>query len=143
MTVMLVPALFLQTGCNGKMDRGNSIKDTKTQQYFVRGENLYEKHCSNCHQPNGAGLGRIYPPLNKSDFIEQRFEEIFCVIRYGKQGELLVNGINFNKAMPGIPLLSDLEIAEIATYIGNSWDHQKGTVEIQQVTAQLGKCVSE
>src|SRR5262245_48428098 len=95
-------------------------KDTKLQQYVVQGEQLYVKHCSNCHQKNGKGLGLVYPPVDKSDFMEQNFAEVLCLMRNGKSGEITVNGKSFNQPMPGIPLLTDLEIAEIATYLYNS-----------------------
>lgn len=118
----------------------SSNKDTKFQQYFVQGEQLYLKNCSNCHQKNGGGLGRLYPPLNKSDYMDQHFEEVICIMRNGVWGELLVNGKKYNKEMKGIPSLTELEIAEIATYIYNSWEHQRGIIEIPIVESALKKC---
>ena len=112
----------------------------KFKQYFVQGEKLYAKYCSNCHQSDGSGLGRVYPPLNKSDFMEQNFDEVVCLIRYGIEGELVVNGIQFNQPMKGLPALSDLEIAEIATYVYNSWDHQKGIADVREVSHILDAC---
>jgi cytochrome c551 len=118
----------------------SSTKDTKFQQYYVQGEQLYKKNCSNCHQKKGGGLGRVYPPLNTSDYMDQHFEEVLCLMKYGKEGEIIVNGRKFNKAMKGITSLTELEIAEIATYIYNTWEHKKGMVEIAQVTEALKKC---
>jgi cytochrome c551 len=112
----------------------------KFKQYYVHGEQLYLKHCSNCHQSNGTGLGRVYPPLNTSDFMGKNFEEVICLIRYGTSGELIVNGVQFNQPMPGIPKLSDLEIAEIATYIYNTWEHERGTVEVKEASKILDAC---
>jgi mono/diheme cytochrome c family protein len=112
----------------------------KFTQYFNHGEELYLKNCSNCHQKNGTGLGRVYPPLNKSDFMENNFQEVICLIRYGKKNDIAVNGVNFHQPMPGIPLLTDLEIAEISTYIYNSWEHSRGLVDVREVTPMLEKC---
>jgi cytochrome c551 len=132
--------LFFLIDCNPKKENENQITDIKSQQYFVRGEKLYFKYCANCHQKNGAGLGRIYPPLNKSDYMDNSFEEVLCLLRHGKKGELIVNGVNFNQPMPGIPTLTDLEVAELATYIYNSWDHHKGSVNLQEVSRTLNSC---
>lgn len=118
----------------------SSTKDTKFQQYFVQGEQLYLKNCSNCHQKKGGGLGRVYPPLNKSNYMDQHFDEVICSMKYGKEGEIVVNGKKFNKPMKGIASLTDLEIAEIATYIYNTWQHQRGIVEIKEVSEVLKKC---
>jgi len=112
----------------------------KFQQYYIQGEQLYKKHCSNCHQANGTGLGRVYPPLNQSDYMEKNLERVLCLMKNGMEGELVVNGISFNQAMPGVPTLSDLEIAEIATYIYNSWEHQRGIIEVSNARQVLNNC---
>lgn len=119
-----------------------SRKDPKFQQYFVEGEQLYLKNCSNCHQKNGKGLGLVYPPLAPSDFMEKNFEEVICLMKKGKIGSMVVNGNEFRQPMPGIPTLTELEVAEIATYIYNSWGHQRGIVEVRQVSPVLKACVS-
>jgi cytochrome c551 len=114
----------------------------KFDQYFVQGEQLYIKNCSNCHQKDGTGLGLIYPPINGSDYLLQNRNEVICLMRNGKSGELIVNGKSFNKEMPSMPLLSDLEIAEIATYIYNSWGNDEGLVEVSEVSSVLAQCDS-
>ncbi len=128
--------------CSGKKSDSNisSEAPVKQQQYYVQGEQLYLKHCSNCHQKNGTGLGLLYPPLAKSDYVDNNFESVICLMRYGIEGELVVNGKSFNKAMPGIPSLSDLEIAEIATYLYNTWEHQRDSIELKDVSRILDNC---
>lgn len=112
----------------------------KFKQYYVQGEKLYLKHCSNCHQKDGSGLGRLYPPLNTSDFMDKNLDEVICLIRYGISGELIVNGKDYNQSMPGVASLSDLEIAEISTYIYNKWDHRRGIIDVKDVSLTLNKC---
>jgi len=119
----------------------SSGSGTKLKQYYLQGEQLYQNNCSNCHQKSGSGLGLLYPPLNKSDFMENHIEEVICLIKHGKKGELIVNGKSFNKTMPGIPTLTNLEIAEIATYIYNTWDHKHGIIDVKQVDSILKECV--
>jgi hypothetical protein len=72
--------------------------------------------------------------------MEKNFENVICLIRYGIKGELVVNGKSFNQPMPGIPELSDLEIAEIATYIYNKWELKHGIVDVKDVTRIQAKC---
>jgi mono/diheme cytochrome c family protein len=115
---------------------------TKFEQYYVQGKVLYELNCSNCHQKNGSGLGLLYPPLNKSDFMDSHFEEVVCLIKNGREGELLVNGRGYNKPMKGISNLTELEIAEIATYIYNTWDRKRGIVEVKEVSSALLDCIN-
>jgi len=133
-------AIILWTIVYGLSTVSCTTRDPKFQQYFAQGQTLYEKHCSNCHQKNGQGLGRIYPPLASSDFFEKNLNASLCVMKYGTQGEIVVNGKSFNKPMPGVPSLTELEIAEIATYIGNSWNHQMGLIDVAQTTKVIATC---
>jgi mono/diheme cytochrome c family protein len=129
----LIAVTSLTTAC--------SSKDPKFDQYFVQGQTLYEKHCSNCHQKNGQGLGRLYPPLASNDFLQNNFEKSLCLMKFGIQGEITVNGKSYNKTMPAIPSLTELEIAEIATYIGNSWGREKGLIDVATSSKIISGCV--
>jgi cytochrome c551 len=126
--------------CSSKPESNNHTISTKFEQYYVQGEQLYIKNCSNCHQKTGTGLGLVYPPLNKSDYLENNFEAVICLMKYGIKGELIINGKNFNKPMPGIPSLTDLETAEIATYIYNTWERKRGIIEVQDVSKIINTC---
>lgn len=114
--------------------------EVQFMQYYVQGQELYVTHCSNCHQKNGTGLGLLYPPLNTSDYMEANFNKVICLMKKGTDEELMVNGKKFNQPMPGVPALTELEIAEIATYIYNSWGHERGRVEIKDVSEALASC---
>ncbi|MFM7852826.1 MAG: c-type cytochrome [Flammeovirgaceae bacterium] len=142
---MLLLRTMLLLACGlGMMACSNSgNKNIKFHQYYVQGEQLYTKHCSNCHQKNGSGLGRVYPPLNTSDYMQKNLDEVLCQMKYGKKGEIRVNGITYNMEMKGVISLTELELAEIATYIYNSWDHQTGIIEIDRVEKALAKCQPE
>jgi cytochrome c551 len=133
-SIGLVVLLF---SCSAKKGEDSSVK---FEQYYVQGQDLYLKHCANCHQPDGAGLGLVFPPLNKSDFMDNNLDQVLCIMKYGLQGEIVVNGSSYNLAMPGVPSLTDLEVAEIATYIYNSWEHKRGIVSVQEATSALEAC---
>jgi cytochrome c551 len=138
--VICFPLIILFSLTGGGCQSAQKEDSTKFTNYFRQGELLYSKHCSNCHQENGTGLGRVYPPLNQSDYMENNFEQVLCLMKYGIEGELIVNGKNYNLAMPGIPSLTDLEIAEIATYIYNAWGNKRGLVDIKDVNLILATC---
>lgn len=139
---ILLLITFLVAGCVSKNETDRPPTSAKFDQYFVHGEQLYIKNCSNCHQKSGTGLGLLYPPLKNSDYLLQKRNEVICLMRNGKSGELIVNGKSFNKEMPAMPSLTDLEIAEIATYIYNSWGHNDGIIEVSEVSSVLARCDS-
>ncbi len=130
--------ICLYAGCGGNAN--NRANKTKFTQYYRQGQQLYITNCSNCHQTDGSGLARVYPPLDTSDYMDDNFEAVACLIRHGISGPLVVNGIEFVQPMPGIPTLTDLEIAEIMTYIYNTWSHSRGLVDVTTVTETLDMC---
>jgi len=84
---------------------------------LASGYQLYEKNCSNCHQEDGAGLARLYPPLLNADYIKNNPLAIDSIIKYGQKGPIMVNGVSYNMAMPTSKKLSDFEIKQIASYV--------------------------
>lgn len=138
--LIFLASLFLAGLSLGCSNSKTSEAEIKFKQYYVQGEVLYIKHCSNCHQADGTGLGRVYPPLKQSDYLQKNFEDVICLMKYGKEGEIVVNGVSYVQAMPGVMSLTDIEIAEIATYIYNSWGHQKKDITVQQVSSIIRSC---
>lgn len=117
-----------------------SPSDKKLAHYKALGEDLYLQHCANCHQANGKGLKSVFPPVDVSDYIDQNPERLLCLIEFGVEDEITVNGKMYNKRMPGMPLLTDIEIAQIATYLLNNWGRNQGLVEVNKVTRTLEEC---
>lgn len=111
----------------------------KYDQYLFQGEQLYQAHCLNCHQKDGTGLGKLIPPL-KTDFITKEMDLVICSIKHGLNGPIKVNGIVYDGEMPSNPRLTPLEIAEIMTYITNTWGNDHGMVNISEVEKALDNC---
>lgn len=61
-------------------------------------------------------------------------------MKYGLDGEIQVNGISYNQRMPGVLSLTDLELAEIATYIYNSWGGERGMIDSRDVPGLIDSC---
>lgn len=118
---------------------GNRSEKLKFTQYFNKGEQLYATHCSNCHQKDGSGLGQLYPPIKNSDYMKNR-QDVVCLIKFGKKGPMIVNGQEFNQEMRGIPALSNLEIAEITTYIYNAWSTNEEIIDVRDVSVMIDSC---
>ncbi len=114
--------------------------DVKLQQYIVAGKEIYKTYCLACHQAEGQGLAKLYPPLANSDYLKANPDKAACGIRNGQFEPITVNGVQYTQVMPPIPTLSDLEIAEVVTYVSNSWGNNAGLIEVKQVTEWLNNC---
>lgn len=110
------------------------------EQYKTQGETLYNQYCSNCHQADGSGLGLLFPPLNQSDFVDRSLVEVICIMRNGKSIPTVVNGKTYQQPMKGIPALTDLDVAEITTFIYNNWGRARGMVTVDEVAKATASC---
>ena len=72
--------------------------------------------------------------------MKNNFDKVICYMKRGTKGELMVNGEKFNQPMPGVVSLTEVEIAEIATYIYNTWDYKRGLVGTKEVSKMISRC---
>jgi nitrite reductase (NO-forming) len=107
---------------------------TLTQQEQVdAGKVLFTGTCSVCHQANGEGLANVFPPLAKSDYIAKDVKRAVATVLQGLTGKVTVNGKEYNSVMPPMNQLNDDEIANILTYVLNSWGNPGGRITADEV----------
>ena len=92
------------------------------------GRLLFAGTCSTCHQPNGEGLPGVFPPLAKSDFIAAEPKRVANIMLHGLHGKVTVNGKDYDSVMPPMSQLTDDEVANIGTYVLNSWGNPGGEI---------------
>lgn len=107
---------------------------------YRQGEILYQNFCANCHMDDGSGLAGNIPPLAGADFVRQNQDQLACIIRYGLEGGVVVNGIAYQNPMAGIPQLSEFEIANIINYINQAWGNDYGYLPLKNVRESLEGC---
>jgi mono/diheme cytochrome c family protein len=102
-----------------------------------KGATVYN-NCQGCHQVSGAGQPGLIPPLAGSEWVAGGTERITRVLINGLSGQVHVKGATYNNVMPPQGHLSDKEIAQVVTFIRNSWGNQ-GTM----VTPEMVKKVRD
>ena len=107
---------------------------------YRQGEALYQHYCANCHMDDGSGLAGNIPPLARSDYLAQNQEHIACIIRYGQEGEITVNGRVYQNPMAGIPELTEFEITNIINFINQAWGNDNGYLPLSEVRKSLEDC---
>lgn len=117
-----------------------SEAEIEYQHYFTIGKSVYQKQCQNCHAENGEGLGSLIPGLQKADYLTKNKTKLVCIIQNGQQGLVVVNGKFYNGKMPSQAQLAPIEIAEVVTYITNSFGNKQGVYGLEKVSSDLGKC---
>ena len=97
------------------------------------GKEIYQDFCVQCHLDNGKGVPGTFPPLAKSDYLQNNIEASIRGIKYGQRGKITVNGIDYDGIMSHQGLV-DEEVADVMNYILNSWGNiTKGQISISQV----------
>ncbi len=94
---------------------------------------LFSGACAVCHQANGQGLEGVFPALAKSDFLTANKDRAISVVLNGLTGPVTVNGKAYNSVMPAMSQLADDEVANLLTYVGNSWGNNTGAFSTAQV----------
>ncbi|WP_298707124.1 TonB-dependent receptor, partial [uncultured Chitinophaga sp.] len=110
-------------------------KAANIEERIALGKSVYAKTCLACHQDNGAGIANAFPPLAKSDYLNEDAGRAIDVVLHGKQGEITVNGQKYNGVMPA-QVLSDEEIANVLTYVYASWGNKKQEIKPAMVAAK-------
>ena len=105
----------------------------KDQESVVRGKIVYEQNCLACHQADGSGVPFLNPPLAKTQWVRGEKSVLINIILKGLDMAIEVNGETFNNVMPAQAHLSDQEIADVLTYVRNSFGNQNPPVYVSEV----------
>jgi len=100
-----------------------------------RGQAVYSRTCIACHQPTGMGLPPVFPPLAGSEWIAKSASIAVRNITNGMQGPVTVKGVTYNSMMPPVAGLTDKDIADVVTYVNNSFGNAGASVTEAEVTA--------
>lgn len=98
------------------------------------GKSLFNGTCSTCHQADGKGVESVFPPLANSDFMMADKRRSIEIVLNGKSGPVTVNGKDYNSVMPALSQLNDDEIANILTFVRNSFGNKGDAVTPEEVS---------
>jgi nitrite reductase (NO-forming) len=100
------------------------------------GSKVYASTCAACHQPSGRGLANSFPPLAGSDFLMADKSRAIGIVLGGLKGPITVNGQPFDNMMPPQSHISDEDLANVLTFVRNSWGNTGEVVTKQEIAAQ-------
>lgn len=103
------------------------------EQQVAAGGALFNGTCSVCHQSTGEGIPNVFPPLAGSDFLLADKKRAIGIVLNGLSGPVTVKGNRFDSVMPPMSQLNHDEVANILTYVLNSWGNAGGRVTADEV----------
>ncbi len=126
----------LKTRIAAEIKSNPTIAGLTKEMQIEKGQQVYMGLCFACHQPDGKGLPGAFPPLALSDFLQADHERAVRIILKGLTGPVTVNGQTFNSAMPPQEaVLTDAQIADVLTFVLNSWGNKGDALSTAQVKA--------
>lgn len=102
---------------------------------ITRGKLLYKQYCMSCHQENGTGVPRMNPPLVKTEYVLGDKTKLIGILLNGLNEDVEINGEYYSNPMPSQAALKDQEIADILSYVRNSFGNKASTVSAAEVAA--------
>jgi mono/diheme cytochrome c family protein len=113
----------------------SSPKAQEASADLVSGKAVYQKHCQVCHQADGAGVPKMFPPLTKNDHLKDVSTTVDVILN-GMAGEIKVNGETYNSIMAPYKNLSDKEIADVTNYIRKGLNNFDGAIVMPEQVAK-------
>ena len=110
-------------------------EDFNMKASMERGKTIYESQCASCHMPQGEGIPGVFPPLAKSDYLQDKNRLVKSVL-LGVRGPMKVNGTEYNGEMPPVKL-TDQETSAILNYIRNSWGNKAAPIRPSEIKPAL------
>jgi nitrite reductase (NO-forming) len=133
---------LLQAQIAEEMRTNPKIAGLTKEAQVERGKRVFMQTCFACHQPDGRGLPGVFPPLAGSDFLKADRERPVRIVTKGLSGPVTVNGRAFNSVMPA-QVLTDQQIADVLTYVTNSWGNTGDAYGVDDVRRVKAANVSQ
>lgn len=95
---------------------------------IANGKAVYTQNCATCHQADGHGVPNMNPPLIKTSYVLGDKTKLVKIVLNGFNEDVEINGNTYSNTMPSHDFLKDQEIADVLTYIRNSFTNKASSV---------------
>jgi len=114
-------------------------KKPSSQASIKRGQTVFQSTCVVCHQKDGRGVPALNPPLVKTKYVLGDKAELIQIVLKGLNQPIEVEGRTYNNVMPSFAQLTDEQIADVLTYVRNSFGNKASAVTPASVKAERAK----
>ena len=98
------------------------------------GKEVYSTYCLQCHMENGKGAPSMNPPLAGNSTVTAEADPLIKIILNGFSQPTEINGEMYQNIMPSHAFLTDQQIADVLTYIRNTWGNSASAVKPEEVS---------
>lgn len=111
-----------------------------TQATLNKGKLVYMQRCLVCHQADGGGVPHLNAPLDGASGVRSDDKaRLVRIILKGMTDRVELDGEYYSNNMAPLADLSDQQIADVLTYIRNSWSNKASAVSAPEVKSIRAK----
>lgn len=97
------------------------------------GQKVYLARCLACHQVDGGGVQNMNPPLIGTSYVLGDKTRLIKIVLNGFNERVEIDGDIYNNPMPAQSTLTDQEIADVLTYVRNSFGNKASAIQASDV----------
>jgi mono/diheme cytochrome c family protein len=109
------------------------------QASVTKGKVVYDTYCLPCHQADGSGVPTMNPPLIKTSWVLGSKTVLIQQVLKGSSNKVEIDGEKFHGVMPAQTQLTDEQIADVLTFVRNSFGNKASIVTPAEVKATRAK----
>jgi mono/diheme cytochrome c family protein len=130
---------FLKAQDNKAQDNAHCVvKKSPYRLSMDSGKEIYTLQCLTCHQADGLGAPPMNPPLNNKQVSGDKTKLIGILIK-GLATHEETDGVKYQNVMLPHPEMKDQEIADVLTYVRNSFGNKASSVRVSDVKSVRSK----
>ena len=125
--------LFAQTKHKAIAGHRTTLKTS-----IASGKLVYTRICLSCHMADGGGVQNLNPPLIKTTYVLGDKKKLISIVLNGFSEKVEINDETYSNVMASHAYLKDKEIADVLTYVRNSFGNKASAVtpvEVKRVRA--------
>ncbi len=96
------------------------------------GKVIYTQNCLTCHQADGYGVQNMNPPLIKTSYVLGDKTRLIGILLNGLSHQE-IDGNPYQNVMPSQSFLTDKQMADVLTYVRNSFGNKASAITEAEV----------
>lgn len=101
---------------------------------IAKGKTVYMQTCVSCHQVDGGGVQNMNPPLINTTYVLGDKTKLITIVLNGFNESVEIEGNTYSNTMPSHDFLKDEDIANVLTFVRNSFGNKAPAVTTAEVT---------
>lgn len=139
-SLLILAACSIRLSAQTKGKKATAAKpQAVTASVMANGKKIYNKYCLACHMADGGGVPNMNPPLSKTSYVLGDKTRLIKVILNGLATGEEIDGETYTNVMPAHNFLTDQEVADVLSFVRNSFENKTSGISVQEVKTVRAK----